>query len=304
MKKIAIGADIGGSHITCQLYDLEKHQLLDGTRVRVAVDSNEKKESILKAWCNAISLASKDHNISHLAGIGFAMPGPFDYPGGIALFEGVNKFDDLKGVNVRKAVQQYFGLPGSYPVRFLNDASCFAIGESFSGEASSFRRFLAITLGTGFGACFICDHLPVAGEDGASEDGYLYHLPYGDSNADNHFSTRWFKMKYREKTGIEIDGVRQLAELCDKDADAKAIFNTFGTNLGEFTATWLESFRAEGLVIGGNISLAYPHFRDSLQAVFKSRNLNARVVISVLQENAALSGSANLCDIKLYEKLI
>ena len=304
MTKIAIGADIGGSHITCQLYDLEKHQLLDGTRVRMNVDSNSHKELILESWCKAIAQAAKSHGISKLAGIGFAMPGPFDYPGGIALFEGVNKFDDLKGVNIRKAIQQYFGLPDSYPVRFLNDATCFAIGESFRGEAASFRRFLAITLGTGFGACFVRDHLPVAGDDGASEDGYLYHLPFGNSNADNHFSTRWFKKIYSEKTGKEIEGARELADLCDTDPDAKEIFNVFGTNLGKFTVTWLESFRAEGLVIGGNISQAYPHFRNALETFLADKKLATRVVISGLQEDAALSGSANLCDSKLYEKLI
>jgi glucokinase len=302
MKKIAIGADIGGSHITCQLYDLEKHELLEGSRVRVSVDSHASKEVILEAWCSAISLAAETYDIADLAGIGFAMPGPFDYPGGIALFEGVNKFDDLKGVNVREAIQQHFGLPATYPVRFLNDASCFAIGESFS--AVSFRRFLAITLGTGFGACFIRDHLPVAGEDGASEDGYLYHLPFGESNADNHFSTRWFKRIYREKAGREIEGVRELTQLYDSDPIVKEIFNTFGTNLGLFTASWLDSFRAEGLVIGGNISQAHPYFREALETAFLRKKLSVKLVISGLQEDAALSGSANLCDNGLYEKLI
>ena len=32
------------------------------------------------------------------------------------------------------------------------------------------------------------------------------HLPFGDSNADDHFSTRWFLKKYREKFGTGMPG--------------------------------------------------------------------------------------------------
>jgi len=303
MNKIAIGADIGGSHITCQLYDLENESLLEGTKVRVPVDSNAPKELILDAWCKAISLAASAYDLRDLAGIGFAMPGPFDYPNGIAQFEGVQKFDSLNGVNVRSHIQHYFGLDVSYPVRFLNDASSFAIGESFRGESVKFSKFLAITLGTGFGASFIRDHLPVAGEDGASEDGYLYYKPFGDSNADNHFSTRWFQKVYKEKTGNEIHGVKELVERFDQESVIIDIFTLFGKNLGDFTGPWLKSFNAQALVIGGNISQSYPFFKSALESSFKSQHLQVSVIISGLQEDAALSGSAHLCDDHLYSKL-
>ncbi|HRQ30935.1 MAG TPA: ROK family protein [Saprospiraceae bacterium] len=303
MNKIAIGADIGGSHITCQLYDLQKETLLDGTKVRVPVDSNAPKELILDAWCKAISLAASAYDLRELAGIGFAMPGPFDYPEGIARFEGVQKFDALNGVNVRAHIQHYFGLNASYPVRFLNDATCFAIGESFRGEAAKFSKFLAITLGTGFGASFIHNHLPVAGKDGASDDGYLWHLPFGDSNADNHFSTRWFQKAYKEKTGNVITGVKELVERFDQESVIGDIFDLFGKNLGDFTGPWLKSFNAQALVIGGNISLSYPYFKSVLESSFKNQQLQVSVIISGLQEDAALSGSAHLCDDELYENL-
>lgn len=304
MSKIAIGADIGGSHITCQLCDLENEILLEGTQVRVPVDSNASREVILDAWCKAISLSASEYDLRDLAGIGFAMPGPFDYPEGIARFEGVQKFDALNGVNVRAHIQHYFGLDAGYPVRFLNDATCFAIGESFRGEAAKFSKFIAITLGTGFGASFIHNHLPVAGKDGASDDGYLWHLPFGDSNADNHFSTRWFQKSFLSLTGREIEGVKTLVDLYETEAAAMDIFAQFGKNLGDFTGPWLKSFNAQALVIGGNISQSYPYFRTALQVSFDRQGLSVSVIISELQENAALTGSANLCDHDLYQKLI
>jgi glucokinase len=304
MNRIAIGADIGGSHITCQLYVLDTNKLVEGTRVRLPVDCHAEKDMILDAWKRAISYSAFGCDFSQLAGVGFAMPGPFDYPGGIARFEGVKKYESLYGVNVRKEILDFFNLPDAFPVRFLNDASCFAIGESFMGEASDMKRFLAITLGTGFGTTFINDHLPVAGEDGVPADGFLYHIPYGESIADDHFSTRWFQKVYLESSGKNLTGVKELTELAKTEAIPQEIFKTFGENLGAFLAPWLKDFKAEGLVIGGNISAAHSLFLNELKQEFEKASINIKIFVSALQEDAALSGSASLCDNTLYSRLI
>jgi hypothetical protein len=34
MNRISIGADIGGSHITCRLFDLDKNMFVDDYKVR------------------------------------------------------------------------------------------------------------------------------------------------------------------------------------------------------------------------------------------------------------------------------
>ena len=78
-REIAVGADIGGSHITCQLFDLENHQFIGKGRVRESVDSNSDATVILDSWANALREAAGDYRFDDLAGIGFAMPGPFDY---------------------------------------------------------------------------------------------------------------------------------------------------------------------------------------------------------------------------------
>jgi glucokinase len=58
------------------------------------------------------------------------------------------------------------------------------------------------------------------------------------------------------------------------------------------------------LVIGGNISAAFPLFRTELFNVFNDESLRIEVLISALQEDAALAGSARLCDREYYERLI
>lgn len=304
LKYIAIGADIGGSHITCQLFDLEKHRLIENTLIRKKVNGHGAADEILNTWAEAIAETCKGFVISDLAGIGFAMPGPFDYPGGIAWFENVGKFENLYEVDVRKEIQNRLQLEDGFPVRFLNDAACFAVGESLQGETSKHRRLLAITLGTGFGTTFIDNHLPVAGKYEIPEDGFLYRVPFKDAVADEYFSTRWFIREYESVTGRKISGVKEIAEEAESDEKVAAIFTTFGENLGGFLVPWLTRFEADCLVIGGNISAAYPRFETVLKNEFEKGNLSIPVYISTLQEDAALGGSAYLCDNDFYNRLI
>lgn len=304
MNRISIGADIGGSHITCRLFDLDKNEFADDRRVRIAINSQASAHEILAGWSKAISETAKNHHLQALQGIGFAMPGPFDYPGGVAWFRGVQKFEALYGVNVGQELQSRLGLPPDFPVRFQNDAVCFAIGESLHGRAASFSRILAITLGTGFGTTFIHNHLPVAGREGVPDDGFLYHVPFGNSIADDHFSTRWFLREYENLTGEQVHGVKELAAMAETNDAALRLFRTFGENLGLFLAPWLKTFGAGCLVIGGNISASFHLFGEALKIAFDEAGIQIEILLSALQEDAALMGSASLCDNLFYERLL
>ena len=304
MSKPVIGADIGGSHISCALYDTEKKAFVGAGRFRRAVDSGEEGHRILDRWAEVLGEAMDAAGGEGIAGIGFAMPGPFDYPNGISLIRGVNKFEGLYGMDVGREIRKRLNLAEDLPVRFLNDATCFAIGESFREPALRHERLLAITLGTGFGTTFIDRHLPVAGRDGVPADGFLYHIPYGDGIADDHFSTRWFRKEYLESQGQIVEGVKELAERAATDAAAAAVFQKFGRKLGAFLAPWLRDFRAEALVTGGNISGAHALFLPWLKQELEREGLDVGVYVSFQQEDAALTGSASLCDDALYSKLI
>jgi glucokinase len=305
MQKLSMGIDIGGSHITCQLFDIITNKLLPGSRVRVEVDGNGSKESILNKWVEAIQQASSNQKINSLTGIGFAMPGPFDYLNGIAWFDkNVDKFHDLHGVDIKTELIQRLDLHTDFPVRFLNDAASFAVGVANVEPASKYNRIIALTLGTGFGATFIKNGLPVAGEGGVPDDGFLYHIPFQKSIADEYFSTRWFLNEYKNQTGTAISGVKELAELAENDITAKELFTDFGTNLGDFLMPWIQKFNAECIVLGGNISKSYPLFEFELNAKFQKNDLEIEVHISELDENAALIGSARLCDDVFYKELV
>jgi len=304
MKKIALGADIGGSHITCQLFNLDTGKPVERSRHRVAVNSRASENEILNQWVAAIRQTTKSQNLALLSGMGFAMPGPFDYRNGIAWFKDVQKFEKLYGVNVREEIQNRLNLPADFPVRFLNDAACFAVGEAWTGAASDYRRIIALTIGTGFGTTFIKNRLPVSGKDGIPEDGFLYHVPFKSSIADDYFSTRWFQKAYSEKTGKSIRGVKELAEKAPKEVVVAELFREFGRNLGQFLAPWIKQFRADCLVLGGNISKSLLLFKPDLEQQLKKMEVNPAICLSKPEEDAALFGSAKLCDDSFYNGLL
>ncbi len=82
------------------------------------------------------------------------------------------------------------------------------------------------------------------------------------------------------------------------------LFNTFGENLATFLIPWIHKFNAECIIIGGNISNSFPLFKEALQKQFNSENVKIEIHISVLEEDAALIGSARLCDDNFYQKLL
>lgn len=99
-------------------------------------------------------------------------------------------------------------------------------------------------------------------------------------------------------------GVKELAELAEYDSTAKEFFNTFGKNLGCFLVPWIKKFGAECIVLGGNISKSYVLFSNEMQQQFQNENVEIMVHVSNLDEDAALIGSAKLCDNEYYSKLI
>jgi glucokinase len=295
-KNVAIGADIGGSHITCAAVDLKSGMIIRETVTERPVDNQAQANIIISTWSQALSAVLTNVTLENVKGIGFAMPGPFDYVKGICYIRGVAKYENLYGLNIADAISESLGINESIIIRFMNDASSFAVGEAWTGRASGFNRSLSITLGTGFGSAFISNRIPIVDGPEVPKLGCIYHLPFKDGIADDYFSTRGLLYRYKQLTGKELKGVKELAALAVDNKTVKDLFTDFGDNAGLFLAPWLKKFRAEILVIGGNISLAYNLFGDVLEERLRKENCNCEVAISKLKEDAALLGSAYLLD--------
>ena len=295
-KNIAIGTDIGGSHISCAAIDLVSGKIIRESLTERSVDNQAKASTIIDTWTHALSAALSKVSIENVKGIGFAMPGPFDYVKGISYIRGVAKYENLYGLNITDAISSSLGFHDGFLIRFMNDASSFAVGEAWTGSASKFDRSLSITLGTGFGSAFISNRIPIVDGPEVPKLGCIYHLPYKDGIADDYFSTRGLLYRYKKITGKELKGVKDLAAIAAYDKTIMALFTEFGDSAGLFLAPWLKKFRAEILVIGGNISHAYNLFGDVFEERLRKENCNCEVAISKLKEDAALLGSAYLLD--------
>ncbi len=295
--QIAIGIDIGGSHISCGAVDLKLNQLISGTCFEAKVDNMASANDILNSWTGAIMRSIKVAGIDHIAGIGFAMPGPFDYVNGIGLFEGNNeKYPKLYGVNIATEIRSRLQIAGNIPVRFINDATAFAVSEAWIGVGQGISRLIALTLGTGFGSAFISDGIPVLEGETVPEFGCVWHLTFREGIADDYFSTRWFEKSYLRRTGKSVDGVKEISEVFETDSVARELFIEYGTNMGDFLAPWIKKFNAGQIVIGGNITGAFDKFGNHLIRSLSGNHINCGVSLSILKENAAIIGAARLID--------
>ncbi len=296
LKNIAIGIDIGGSHISCGAVDIVKNELIHETNFESKVDNTASADEILSIWISTIEKTLQVIGRESLAGIGFAMPGPFDYANGIALFERVEKYLKLYGVHIDNEIRVRMQLPADLPVRFINDATAFAIAEAWIGVGKGYEKIVALTLGTGFGSAFISNGIPVLEGSSVPEMGCVWHLPFGSGIADDYFSTRWFEKSYFLHTGKKVNGVKEIANLYDTDEFAKGLLHEYGNNMGVFLSPWIQKFEGQHIVIGGNITGAYDKFGKSLTNALASHGCHAEVSLSLLKENAAIIGAARLID--------
>lgn len=302
-KRYAIGADIGGSHISTVLVDLSTGSMIIESHAQQKVDNQASADDIFRHWSLAIEKTLSALEGGELMGVGFAMPGPFDYKNGVALLKNVAKYERLYGLNVGDELKRILKLSPALPFRYLNDALSFAIGECWIGKASAYNNVMAITLGTGFGSAFLTHGVPIIEGNRVPKMGYVYHIPYENGIADDYFSTRWFIGEYFLRTGSSCNGVKEIAARAEHDPEAKKIFEDFGTNLGNFLAPLLQRFEANCLVIGGNISGAYSLFGSYFNNTLQNHNLGIEIVVSELNESAAMAGSARLLDHNFWNEV-
>lgn len=294
----SIGVDIGGSHITSCMFDHTNKVLHENTKASSKVDTKASKNEIINNWVSTIA-KTIERSEGKVEGIGIAMPGPFNYYEGISLISEVDKLDALYEVNIREELAREFKMNPTQ-IRFINDASAFSIAETRIGPASEYQKVVAITLGTGLGSSFSYNGQPLIDAENVPKGGFLYNKSYKGKLADDIFSTRGILNQYKKISGKRIKNVRELSEKAPSDKYATEVFSWFGIELGKFLAPYLIEFKAEILVLGGNISKANAFFLQDLEEQIPG----TKIYISQFGEEASIIGSALLLEDDFYKKLI
>lgn len=283
--------EIGGTHVTAALV------LHAGGTWTVAADSVVRRNLDAHApagqLLDALAAAANSLGATHNGQWGVALPGPFDYAGGIARYEHVGKFDGLQDVDVRAGLAERLGLALG-TVTFLNDADAFGIGEVALGAAGRTRRAVCITLGTGVGSSFLADGVPVKTGPDVPPDGSCYLLEYRGRPLEDAVSRRAIRRAYAEATGTSgstgapgaadapdagtegpdtgTPDVREIAEAArNGEAAAAIVLEHAFSAVGEASAPYLEKFGTEVLIVGGSMAgswdIVEPAIRKGLAAV-------------------------------------
>jgi glucokinase len=266
MKATApVGAiEVGGSHVTAAPVDAAAHAVWPGrSRERCRLEPGAERDALL----GAIIGAARAAGVGEAARCGVAVPGPFDYPAGVAHYTGVGKFESLAGVDVGAVLHD--ALPGPR-FAFVNDAAAFLLGEAAAGAALGHARAMAITLGTGVGSAFLADGVIVADGAGLPPGGEVHHIRVDGRPLEDVVSTRAIVDAYRRTAGDAAGGgddVRTIAERARTgDAAAAAALGTALGQLGAVLAPLAAGFGATVLVVGGSMAGSWDLVRPVLAA--------------------------------------
>jgi len=280
--KYVIAADIGGTHCTAALIDMQRRMMVPSSLSRTAIDAGANAAAIIAAWSACMLWARRE---SAVASVCLAMPGPFDYEKGISLMREQNKYEKLYGLNIKELLAAGLQMePGS--IFMDNDAACFLQGEVFAGAAveHSSDTVIGITLGTGLGTAVY--------RNGKTTSADLWCMPFRKGMAEDWISSRWLMQRYQQATGQVISNVKDLALLAATNAAAQAIFVEFGGQLGEFLLAFIQRENPRAIVIGGNISKAHALFGAVTRKIINERYPDIQIKWSVLGEEAPLLGAA------------
>ncbi|MDR1392480.1 MAG: ROK family protein [Bifidobacteriaceae bacterium] len=268
--------EIGGTHVTAALVDLLGANVV--ASVRRPIDSDGDGAALLDAIaspaCELISDGQSAPEVEKTWGV--AIPGPFDYAGGIGDFTGIGKFWGLHGVDVGQGLVRRLPADARHMV-FLNDADAFALGEwALSRPAPA--RAVYLTLGTGVGSCYLADGWPVKSGPGLPADGHVHRLRWNGQPLEEWVSRRALVRDYFLASGRELD-VRQIAELARAgDGVAGGVLERAYKLLGEIVGPSVKAFGADRVVVGGSIARSWDLVEGPLAAGLAASRGSSKVV--------------------------
>ncbi len=238
------------------------------------------EEQIISEVVNIIDKVMDDD----VVGIGIGVPSLVDVEKGIVYR--VQKIPSWREVHLKDILESRFNVK----VYVNNDANCFAVGEKYFGTAKDYENIVGLILGSGVGAGVVFKgHLYSGTNCGAGEFG---SLPYKENDFEYYCSEGYFEEKY----GINADVLYQRA--LQKDKIALAIYEQYGHDVGNVIKAIMFVIDPEIIVLGGNLSKAFPFFEKEMNNVVKTFTykhiLNKLKIIKSENEDIAILGAAAL----------
>jgi glucokinase len=249
MKKVAVGADIGGTNTVIGVVDEEGNVLLKNNIPTPAHGDFERYTADLSgAIKKLISGAGELFKNLKVMGIGIGAPIGNYHTGTIDFATNLS----FKGrLPVVDSVRRHF--PDIPVVVLTNDANAAAMGEMMYGGAKGMRDFVMFTLGTGVGSGIVANGDLVIGADGlAGEIGHSVLIPGGRTCScgfSGHLEA-YCSAPGIKRTAIELleqnkNSGSLLSEIPEAELDSKMIFEAaekgdkIALEVFEKTGEWL-----------------------------------------------------------------
>ncbi len=272
-----VGVDLGGTNVRAGRVSGGK---LTGRAVR-RISGRAAADVVLEEILATIDEVAA----AGVAGIGIGVPSVVDVERGIVY--AVENIPAWREVHLKDALERRYGCPACVN----NDANAFALGELHFGKGRGVRHMVGMTLGTGLGAGVIIDGRLYSGPNcGAGEIG---SIPYRDATIERYAAGAFFE----HEAGVGGEVVFERA--ARGDAEALALFERFGRELGHAVLTILYAYDPELIVLGGSVARAFRFFEGGMREKLKEfayQHALAKVVITPSEtEDVAVLGAAALC---------
>ncbi|MDH5380376.1 MAG: ROK family protein [Cyclobacteriaceae bacterium] len=264
-KQLAIGIDLGGTHIKYALVSKEGDVLWEGKK---PTEAEKGRESMIQRLAECVMDAKESaKTIGEVACVGIGTSGLVDIERGFVM-GGAPNLPDWENLPLADLISDRVELP----VYVDNDANLMGLGEYIFGLKGQGKNLIFLTIGTGIGGAMIINGDLYRGSRYAGAE--LGCMPmilngetwYWEEFASTAVMVSQYESKLKEKPGYPVDG-KFIVEAYLKDEPlAVEVMDEHFRLVGMGVAGLINIFNPENIVIGGGISEAGKFYIDKIAA--------------------------------------
>lgn len=253
---LRIGIDLGGTKTEIIVLDAASGAVLAQRRV-----STPRFDYLATLQAIRDLVTTVESELKQTGTVGIGMPGTLSPATGLV------KNANSTWLNGRPLNQDLESLLGR-PLRFANDADCFALSEATDGAAAGARNVFGVIIGTGVGGGIVINGRLLTGPNGIAGEWGHNPLPWPEPEElpgpncycglsgciETWLSGPGLSRDHQIYTGEECSAVAIAKAAASHDLDAKATLSRYDQRLARALASVINMLDPEVIVLGGGLS--------------------------------------------------
>jgi fructokinase len=197
------------------------------------------------------------------------------------------------------------------PLRFANDADCFALSEAVDGAAAGAGTVFGVIVGTGTGGGIVVDGRLLSGPNGIAGEWGHNPLPWPQAGElpgapcycgregciETWLSGPGLARDYHGRTGAGLPAAGITARAAAGEAVARAVLTRYADRMARALAGVINLLDPDVIVLGGgmsNIGLLYQAVPQRWEAYVFSDRVDTRLVRARHGDSSGVRGAARL----------